>query len=62
MPKIYESGGTDIIMERVDGLTMRDAFAAGQIDIETGAAALAETAQPAPAHPRPGRHGQHAAP
>jgi aminoglycoside phosphotransferase (APT) family kinase protein len=42
VPKIYESGGTDIIMERVDGLTMRDAFAAGQIDIETGAAALAE--------------------
>ncbi len=42
VPRVYAAGGTDIVMDRVDGVTMRDAFAAGAIDIETGAAFLVD--------------------
>ncbi|MFB9695488.1 phosphotransferase [Amorphoplanes digitatis] len=41
VPAVYEAGGSDMIMERLDGPTMAQALARGSLGIEEGAAHLA---------------------
>jgi hypothetical protein len=62
VPRVYAAGGTDIVMDRVDGMTTRDAFAAGVIDIETGAAFLVDLLNRAAPDPGSEWHRQHSAP
>jgi aminoglycoside phosphotransferase (APT) family kinase protein len=42
VPEVYEASGTDLVMERVDGPTMSQAFLAGQTGPATGAGLLAD--------------------
>ncbi|WP_433825795.1 phosphotransferase [Actinoplanes sp. CA-015351] len=41
IPQVYEVRGTDLILERLDGTTMTEAFTTGRIDVAAGAACLA---------------------
>jgi aminoglycoside phosphotransferase (APT) family kinase protein len=41
VPAVYEAGGADMVMERLDGPTMAEAFQSGGLDIGEGAVVLA---------------------
>ncbi|SFE36271.1 Phosphotransferase enzyme family protein [Actinoplanes philippinensis] len=41
VPQVHSANGADMIMERLDGPTMADAFAAGHLGVDDGAAILA---------------------
>ncbi|MBA2773344.1 MAG: phosphotransferase, partial [Nocardioidaceae bacterium] len=41
-PTVYEASGTDLVMERLDGPTMSQALAAGDLDVHAGGALLAD--------------------
>ncbi|MFI7544535.1 phosphotransferase [Actinoplanes sp. NPDC049599] len=42
VPAVYEAAGPDMVMERLDGPTMAEAFGTGALGIEEGAAGLAD--------------------
>jgi Ser/Thr protein kinase RdoA (MazF antagonist) len=41
VPKVYEAGGRDMVLERLSGPTMRDAFVVGALGLDAGARILA---------------------
>jgi len=41
-PNVYEASGADLVMERLDGPTMTQALAAGDLDVHAGGALLAD--------------------
>ncbi|MEU4163872.1 aminoglycoside phosphotransferase family protein [Actinoplanes sp. NPDC026670] len=42
VPHVHSASGADLILERLDGPTMTQAFAAGQLGVDEGAAILAD--------------------
>jgi tRNA A-37 threonylcarbamoyl transferase component Bud32 len=42
VPTVYDVAGADVVMERLDGPTMTDAFLAGQLTIDAGSTILAD--------------------
>jgi hypothetical protein len=42
VPRVEAAAGTDLVMERLDGVSMLEALAAGALDIESGARLLAD--------------------
>ncbi|HEY2792994.1 MAG TPA: phosphotransferase [Micromonosporaceae bacterium] len=54
VPIVYEASGTDMVMERVDGPTMVEAFVAGTLSLDEGMRILAELHKAL--HALPARH------
>lgn len=42
VPRVHSADGADMILDRIDGPTMTEAFAAGELDVDTGAAILVD--------------------
>jgi tRNA A-37 threonylcarbamoyl transferase component Bud32 len=45
VPAVYEAHGSDMVLERLDGPTMAEAFQAGRMDLTSGAKVLANLLQ-----------------
>lgn len=41
VPAVYDAGGSDMVLERLDGPTMAQAFAGGELSVDEGATILA---------------------
>lgn len=53
VPEVYEAGGADLVMRRLDGPTMLDALLHGRVALDDGAAILAELHERLHAIPTP---------